>query len=408
MLSIINIIQAYLSKIRRHCNAISLALNEVIAYNDCFEVPCAQDRDMNKEPETRKRFIAAMLGFIFIVMLFSGCTPNQYIEYSNPEFLSYSTADPASSTNPIADPVTAPEPEPTTDMNYRHEMRQFVQGISAYMKGRKPGFAVIPQNGEHIAFGETGVFREYMDAVDGIGREDFLYGYEDENAATPEEDREFMRASMNIYREYGKSVLVIDYCSSPEKVRDSYDTNQEYGFISFAADRRELNNIPDMPQPVFNENADDIRQISDAKNFLYIINPESFSSKSDFLDAIGGTNYDLVIVDLFFEDTPLSASDIARIKVKENGAERLVVCYMSIGEAEDYRYYWQDDWAESSPAWLGGENPDWEGNYNVKYWDPKWQGIIYGNDRSYAKMILDAGFDGVYLDLIDAFEYYEQ
>ena len=65
----------------------------------------------------------------------------------------------------------------------------------------------------------------------------------------------------------------------------------------------------------------------------------------------------------FFEDTPLSASDIARIKVKENGAERRVGCYMSIGEAEDYRYYWEDDWAENSPAWLGGENPDWEGNY---------------------------------------------
>jgi cysteinyl-tRNA synthetase len=57
---------------------------------------------------------------------------------------------------------------------------------------------------------------------------------------------------------------------------------------------------------------------------------------------------------------------------------------------------------------LGGENPDWKGNYKVKYWDPQWQAIIYGNDRSYAKMILDAGFDGVYLDLIDAFEYYEQ
>lgn len=357
-----------------------------------------------------KQFFAVMLCSIFILSLFSGCTYNRLPDDPDPGPPQEQGADPTTNpeTDPSADLTVSPEPEPTTDINYRHEMRQFVQGISAYMKDRKPGVVVIPQNGEHIAFGDAGVFREYMDAVDGIGREDFLYGYEDDNTATPEEDREFMRASMNMYREYGKSVLVIDYCSSPEKVRDSYDTNQEYGFISFAADRRELNKIPDTPQPVFNENAADIRQISDAKNFLYIINPESFSSKSDFLDAIGGTNYDLVIVDLFFEDTPLSASDIARIKVKENGAERLVVCYMSIGEAEDYRYYWQDDWAESSPAWLGGENPDWEGNYNVKYWDPKWQGIIYGNDRSYAKMILDAGFDGVYLDLIDAFEYYEQ
>ncbi|NOX86519.1 MAG: hypothetical protein GXO86_11260, partial [Chlorobi bacterium] len=83
------------------------------------------------------------------------------------------------------------------------------------------------------------------------------------------------------------------------------------------------------------------------------------------------------------------------------------VCYMSIGEAEDYRYYWQPDWKPGNPSWLDKENPDWEGNYKVKYWDKGWQGIIFGNDGSYLKKILDAGFDGVYLDIIDAFEYFE-
>ena len=85
----------------------------------------------------------------------------------------------------------------------------------------------------------------------------------------------------------------------------------------------------------------------------------------------------------------------------------MVVCYMSIGEAEDYRYYWQNSWQTDRPEWLDRENPDWEGNYKVKYWYPAWQNIIFGNDESYTKRILDAGFDGAYLDLIDAFEYYE-
>jgi len=48
------------------------------------------------------------------------------------------------------------------------------------------------------------------------------------------------------------------------------------------------------------------------------------------------------------------------------------------------------------------ENPDWPGNY--KYWNPDWQTVIYGN----LGKILAAGFDGVYLDLIDAFEIFEQ
>ncbi len=80
---------------------------------------------------------------------------------------------------------------------------------------------------------------------------------------------------------------------------------------------------------------------------------------------------------------------------------------MSIGEAEDYRYYWQDSWINNPPNWLEDENPDWEGNYKVRYWDKDWQSIIYGNDNSYLKKIINAGFDGVYLDIIDAFEYFE-
>ena len=80
---------------------------------------------------------------------------------------------------------------------------------------------------------------------------------------------------------------------------------------------------------------------------------------------------------------------------------------MSIGEAEDYRYYWQSSWKIGSPDWIEKENPDWEGNYKVKYWEKGWQDIIYGNNDSYLKKILDTGFDGVYLDIIDAFEYFE-
>jgi cysteinyl-tRNA synthetase len=56
---------------------------------------------------------------------------------------------------------------------------------------------------------------------------------------------------------------------------------------------------------------------------------------------------------------------------------------------------------------MAEENPEWEGNYKVKYWEKEWQDIIFGNEDSYLQKILDAGFDGVYLDIIDAFEYFE-
>lgn len=85
----------------------------------------------------------------------------------------------------------------------------------------------------------------------------------------------------------------------------------------------------------------------------------------------------------------------------------MVIAYMSIGEAEEYRYYWNENWSEGSPEWLEKENPQWDGNYKVRYWNKNWQDIIFGTESSYVKKILDAGFDGAYLDIVDAYEYYE-
>ena len=99
--------------------------------------------------------------------------------------------------------------------------------------------------------------------------------------------------------------------------------------------------------------------------------------------------------------------EITSLKTKPGGRRRLVIAYMSIGEAEDYRFYWRKEWDYRPPVWLGDENPDWDGNFKVHYWEPEWQEIIFGQENSYLDKILEAGFDGVYLDIIDAFEYYE-
>jgi cysteinyl-tRNA synthetase len=122
------------------------------------------------------------------------------------------------------------------------------------------------------------------------------------------------------------------------------------------------------------------------------------------LAAIGDTAFDLVVMDYSAEgddDTAFTAAEIEALK-HSPGGEKIVLAYMSIGEAEDYRFYWQPDWEPSDPPWLGEENPDWPGNYKVSYWDPAWQAIIF----SYTNRLLDAGFDGAYLDIIDAYEYY--
>ena len=298
------------------------------------------------------------------------------------------------------------------DRDYKEDMRLFIRNISSYAKSYKPNFYIIPQNGHNLVTvnGEQNGYLavNYLNAIDGLGREDLYFGYENDNQPTPTSETENMLYFLNLAKENGKKILVTDYCSSHTYMDSSYQANFSNGFISFAANHRGLDNIPDYPQPIFNENDAVVDSLIIAKNFLYLLDTHNFSTKEDFINAITQTNYDLLIMDLFFRDDILYTQDeLNRLKSKANGGKRLLIAYMSIGEAENYRYYWNPDWLNNPPDWLLDENPNWEGNYKVKYWMHDWQNIIFGNDQSYLKKILDSGFDGVYLDLVDAFEYFE-
>jgi cysteinyl-tRNA synthetase, unknown class len=112
--------------------------------------------------------------------------------------------------------------------------------------------------------------------------------------------------------------------------------------------------------------------------------------------AIAKSSADMVVIDYSGEDGPFTRAQVELMRRKPDGSRRLVLAYMSIGEAESYRWYW----ARRSPAWLGPENSQWRGNYGVRFWHPDWQAIIF----EYTDKILAAGFDGVYLDKVDEFE----
>jgi len=284
--------------------------------------------------------------------------------------------------------------------------------ISQYAKTIHPDFNIVPQNGIELVSsnGDIGGFPDsaYLNAIDANGQEDLFYGYDADDQATPKEETDYLKALLNVSKNAGHPILVIDYCSSTSKMTNSYLENHTAGYVSFAADQRELNSIPNFPTPIYQANTNTVTSLDQVQNFLYLINPSHFSNKTDFIKAVTATNYDLLIMDLFFQDDSIfTAAEINQLKNKANGGKRLVLSYMSIGEAENYRYYWQPGWSVHNPSWLDAENDQWPGNFKVKYWDTEWQNIIYGNDQSYLKKILDAGFDGVYLDIIDAFEYYE-
>lgn len=114
-------------------------------------------------------------------------------------------------------------------------------------------------------------------------------------------------------------------------------------------------------------------------------------------DALLGVAVDLLVVDI---DELASARVTAADLKRRNGH---VVSYLSIGEAERYRGYWKPGWSEHPPEWLDAENPEWAGNYKVRYWHPEWRAIT----MQAVRRIAAAGFDGVYLDVVDAYEHYQ-
>ena len=159
--------------------------------------------------------------------------------------------------------------------------------------------------------------------------------------------------------------------------------------------------------------------------------------------------HDLIVVDetlVGAGQDRANASDLTRLKRKPDGQRRLVLSYLSIGEAEDYRSYWRTGWvaaaasetrtgslaepavatssaasraplrltmaeadrplhhpSSSAPVWLGAENPEWRGNFVVRYWHPDWKAIMFGARDAALDRIIAAGFDGVYLDRADAY-----
>jgi cysteinyl-tRNA synthetase len=122
-------------------------------------------------------------------------------------------------------------------------------------------------------------------------------------------------------------------------------------------------------------------------------------------ERIGETAYDLVVVSL---SAAGGSREVIEGLRQSPGGEKIVLCYMSIGQAEDYRFYWEREWYSNPPVWLDEADPDWAGDYWVRYWDPEWRAIIFGSPESYLDRILDLGFDGVYLDRVDAYVYYEE
>lgn len=150
---------------------------------------------------------------------------------------------------------------------------------------------------------------------------------------------------------------------------------------------------------------------------LYVLQPERTS-----VDALENAAFKWLVLEPSRSGGAageFSVDEIESIRAAGPCGDKIVLAYLSIGEAEDERDYWDPAWVAGAegppisgvaPAWLGPSNPDFRSNYKVRYWQPEWQAIVLGTSggskRTPLDRIIDAGFDGVYLDIVDAFEFW--
>lgn len=306
--------------------------------------------------------------------------------------------------------------ESMPDIRFKEEMILLIEEIHTYAQGKNPSFQVISNNGLELFRSdsvESSFLKRLLGHVDGVLVEglDYTWGKEEgrkefHTITTSSAAKSFMESSLALPIASQLPVFVVDYCQEKQQIDHFYRQNSSKGYISFAGSR-ELNAIPDYPENLPNENNRNVSNLKQARNFLILLNPDEFKSKETYLQALENTNYDVLIIDMYFNGQPLSSQDVTALKTKKNGASRLVFAYMSVGEAENYRPYWQPAWSKALPSWIAEENPDWPGNFKVKYWTKEWRQVLLGSPESSLDRIIALGFNGVFMDVIDAYDYFE-
>ena len=282
---------------------------------------------------------------------------------------------------------------------YKERMKDFIKELRNNTDKEK---IIITQNGNELYFKNGKIDKKFFNITNATTQESLYYGDVLRfNVPTSKGLKNELLELTTPIRKKGKPVFVINYGKGQKKKEFLKKEALKTKFVSellpsFNADR--------LYQTIEDYNDEDINSLSEVKNFLCLLNPENFSDIEEYYQALRNTNYDLLLIEVSHNNVFFTKEQIEELKIKDNGGKRIVIAYLSIGEAEDYRFYWKKKWNKKKPNWIVKENENWEGNYIVKYWSPEWKNII----KEYQKKLDEIGVDGYLLDTVDTYQYFEE
>jgi cysteinyl-tRNA synthetase len=155
-------------------------------------------------------------------------------------------------------------------------------------------------------------------------------------------------------------------------------------------------------------------------------------SEPSAVDKLANSHYDMLVLeptrtdwssdDRCF-DTKAMVSQLKDSKASDGVHRKLIIAYIDVGEAENWRWYWtwSREWPRHEPRpadwpdYILAQDPDgWEGCFPLAYWMEEWKDIViygrnhdsspYGDYNSVIDEVIKDGFDGIYLDWVEGFE----
>jgi len=287
----------------------------------------------------------------------------------------------------------------STNYIYRERMKNFIKEIK---NNSDPKKIIITQNGNELYFKNGKIDNDFFPLTDGTTQESLYYGdILRFNVPTAKGlKNELLELTIPI-RKKGKPVFIINYGKGQKKRNFLKKEDAKTKFVSELLPSFNANKLY---ETIEDYNDEDINFLNEVKNFLCLLNPKDFSNIDEYYQALKNTNYDLLLIEVSHNNIFFTKEQIEELKIKHNGGKRIVIAYLSIGEAENYRVYWKKKWNKKKPNWIVKENESWEGNYIVKYWSPEWKNII----KEYKKKLDEIGVDGYLLDTVDSYQYFEE
>ncbi|MCC6915083.1 MAG: alpha-1,4-polygalactosaminidase [Rhodospirillaceae bacterium] len=302
--------------------------------------------------------------------------------------------------------------------NYRAYMRETIEDLAVYAEKRDPNFIVVTRPGFDLLSWSRREFdlaeikrdpfanipqdsivqvgtpmRRYIQSIDGF----LLNGQFCAPLRVP-------AADLQVMLKQGLKALSIEHCRTPDQASAALQTAVRMGVVSHIDldDTDDFARTPTRrPSP---ENPRNVETLLGARNMVMLLDSRDYETRGEWFAAMAGTNYDILVTDAFYKgNRSLTKDEVHHLKFKEMGARRLVLARMSVGYAEDERFYWQRDWRIGEPSWIQALGPERAGQYVVEFWNPAWKAIV----GRYFAGIMDLGFDGVVLDGVEAYRRWE-